>query len=138
MLNSYIKNILCILTEKPAILEPRQREAVPEASGAKEASLDREDDKQAAGPPPKPNREEKSDGYSKIVVQLNRNWRVIECKDGIQWILQSSKGFYKDKPAWRGRSYCRTKKGLLKCINGKVGLIEEKNLYTLNRLPEFI
>jgi hypothetical protein len=35
------------------------------------------------------NRHESSDGYSRVGAVLNGKWRVIECRDRIQWILQS-------------------------------------------------
>jgi hypothetical protein len=33
-------------------------------------------------------RMESAEGYDGLVVQLNRDWRVIECRDRNQWILQ--------------------------------------------------
>jgi hypothetical protein len=31
---------------------------------------------------------ETSDGYARLVGQLSPDWRVIECRDRLQWILQ--------------------------------------------------
>ena len=33
-------------------------------------------------------RAEENDDYRPIIAVLNGRWRVIECTDGIQWILQ--------------------------------------------------
>jgi hypothetical protein len=44
---------------------------------------------------------ESADDYP-VVAQLSPKWRVIECRDGEQWILQRKSN------KWEGRSYCRT------------------------------
>lgn len=31
---------------------------------------------------------ESADDYHRVVAVLNDRWRVIECRDGIQWVLQ--------------------------------------------------
>lgn len=80
------------------------------------------DDQPLMGPTGGLNNEEKSNDYSKLVVQINERWRVIVCRDDIQWILQSRKGSYKGRPAWRGKSFCRTKEGLLSHIREKLGI----------------
>src|SRR4051794_11361951 len=52
------------------------------------------------------NRNESDEGYSRLVAALNDKWRVIECRDRIQWILQSrDTAKSKNTGAWRGRSY---------------------------------
>jgi len=30
---------------------------------------------------------ESYDGYPRVVAKLNDRWRVIECRDRVQWIL---------------------------------------------------
>src|SRR5262249_28372978 len=60
------------------------------------------------------NRNESWDSYSDVVAILNGRWRVIRCRDGIQWILQSRDSVTAAKGIWRGRSYCRTKEALLR------------------------
>jgi hypothetical protein len=44
---------------------------------------------------------ESADDYP-VVAQLGPKWRVVECRDGEQWILQ------KKSNKWESRSYCRT------------------------------
>jgi hypothetical protein len=60
---------------------------------------------------------ESADDYHKVIARLSDRWRVIECRDGVQWILQyrfrSEKA---DKAPWVGRSYCRSRNTLLRCI----------------------
>jgi hypothetical protein len=55
---------------------------------------------------------ESSDQYPRILVIINAGTRVIECKDGLQWIIQRRAGGGRDP--WRGVSFCRTKEALLR------------------------
>jgi hypothetical protein len=52
---------------------------------------------------------------NRLVTQLNERWSVAD--DPLQWILQRRKGSPRNKNSgWRGRSFCRTKDALLRCI----------------------
>lgn len=93
---------------------------------------------QPVGPVPGLNNEEKSDDYSKVAVRLNDQWRVIVCKLGIQWILQFQKGSYKGKPAWRGRSYCRSKVGICRVVGEHAGQISPEAEAQLAQLPDWV
>ena len=52
---------------------------------------------------------ERDEGYSGVVAILASGWRVILCKDGLQWIVQH-KGAGRD---WRSLRFCASKAGLL-------------------------
>jgi hypothetical protein len=56
---------------------------------------------------------ETTEGYPAVAV-LDDKTRVIECRAGIQWILQRrvSSGKY----PWDAVSFCRTKEALLRCV----------------------
>jgi hypothetical protein len=51
---------------------------------------------------------ESSDDYPAVVAILDDRTRVIECANGIQWIVQRRSG-----RIWQGIYFCRTKAGLL-------------------------
>jgi hypothetical protein len=51
------------------------------------------------------------DEYSRVTARIDEKTRVIECKDGIQWIVQR-----RMSANWRGVSFCRTKRALLRCV----------------------
>ena len=61
-----------------------------------------------------------------FLFQISRNWRLAE--DDLQWILQRSKNlkqYTSDRDHsenWRGRSFCRTRKTLIRCIREHVSL----------------
>ena len=67
---------------------------------------------------------ETSDNYSAVVVQLEPRWRVIVCKDGIQWILQKREAEPSHDGNWRGKSYFACKESLIKAC-GSLGLLSD-------------
>jgi hypothetical protein len=89
-------------------------------------------------PPEAGNRNESAPGYRRVVTVLNDKWRVIECRDGIQWILQSRDTRKAHATGvWRGRSYCRTKEALLRCAS-HAGEINSSATAILAALPDWI
>ena len=83
-------------------------------------------------------RNESSDGYSNLVAVLNRKWRIVQCRDGIQWILQSRDSLTALTGIWRSRSYCRTKEALLRVSAAHAGEIAPTAAAVLARLPDWI
>lgn len=82
---------------------------------------------------------ETSDDYSGLVAQLNPDWRVVECRDRVQWILQRRGSPKKARRNdWRGRSYCRTAEGLRRCTRDYVGVIDPSAAIILAALPQQI
>ena len=69
-----------------------------------------------------------------LIRQLNANWRVMD--DSLQWILQRRKGNpRKRNSGWINRSFCTTRKGLLRCIRECCGEVDENALAELQALP---
>ena len=56
---------------------------------------------------------ETSDFYDCVVTNLEPRWRIIICKNKIQWILQKRTAEPLHKGIWRGRSYVTTKECLI-------------------------
>lgn len=80
---------------------------------------------------------EAADDYDLVVAVLNENWRIIECRDRIQWILQHRGSPEKSrKDDWRGRSYCRTAEVLRQRAHQHAGRIDASALERLLSLPE--
>jgi hypothetical protein len=88
--------------------------------------------------PKRVDRNESSDTYSEVVAVLNRKWRVIRCRDGIQWILQSRDSATAAKGVWRGSSYCRTKEALLRVCAAHAGELDPTAVDLLAELPNLI
>jgi hypothetical protein len=70
---------------------------------------------------PRHSNSEESDNYRAVVSVLNDRWRVIECRDDIQWILQIRRGHRDGSPIWRGISFCRTRESLERCVRERCG-----------------
>jgi hypothetical protein len=81
---------------------------------------------------------EEADAYPAIVAKLNSTWRVIECRDRIQWILQRRAGKRHGQPRWDGRCYCRTRDGLLRRVRELASEIEPVASAFLKNLPDWI
>ena len=84
-------------------------------------------------------RVETADDYYGFVAKLNPDWRVVECHDRIQWILQrrgSPKMSRRDD--WRGRSYCRTSRALIRYAREYAGAVEPAAAALLGALPASI
>lgn len=81
---------------------------------------------------------ESADDYSHVVTRLNPEWRVIVCKDQIQWILQRIDGKRHGRTRWVGRSYLRDRNALIRVCRTNLGEIDPIALSALSTLPEMI
>lgn len=82
---------------------------------------------------------ESDDNYFAVLVALNTRWRVIACRDGIQWILQQRDATRSLHGApWRGRSYFRTRDALICVCAVHAGPIRPEASAILRSLPAHI
>ena len=72
---------------------------------------------------------EADDGYTAKIIQIDERWRIILCKNSIQWIIQKRERYPGGK--WKGQRYFTTKIGLLVACG-------ELNLLSNPRIKEFI
>lgn len=56
---------------------------------------------------------ERDDNYRDVIHQEN-GWRVILCRDGIQWIIQSRRNSGRRGVEWKGHAYCVTRAALVR------------------------
>lgn len=79
--------------------------------------------------------------YAWIVAQLAPGWRVIESRDGLQWIIQYSRRT-KDGVRWNGHYHFRSKACLLRYVGELEGRGEftarPEALSALAELPAWI
>lgn len=83
-------------------------------------------------------RRESADLYHGVVVHLNERWRVIACRDGIQWVLQCRAGERHGRARFDNRSYCRTRNALIRVCREHAGDISPAALSILDALPAMI
>jgi hypothetical protein len=80
---------------------------------------------------------ESGDRYDRVVVQLNEKWRVVECRAGIQWILQRRKSATAGS-GWDGRSFCRSGEAIKRLARLHAQPIDPDALAVLDALPAWI
>ena len=67
---------------------------------------------------------ERSDAYSKVVVTLAPRWRIIECRNAEQWIIQKCSAEPLDRGKWTGVSYVVSRDKLIE-LSASLGFLSE-------------
>jgi len=78
---------------------------------------------------------ERDDNYSDVVIHLSTRWRIIVCKDGIQWILQQRSVAPPNTGTWSGKSYSTTLRGLVAACSDRELLLGPSEVQKLDALP---
>ena len=84
------------------------------------------------------NKGEETDSYPDVVARLGHDWRVIVCRDGIQWIVQRRAGKRHGGARWEARSYCRSREGLMRLCRDFLGEHACIGTAALAHLPDHI
>ena len=78
---------------------------------------------------------ERDDNYQSVIVQLAPRWRIIECRDAIQWIIQKRSADPLNPGYWLGASYLTDRNKLIE-LSTTLGLLSEPSLRAvLEALP---
>lgn len=89
--------------------------------------------------PPQPcSHRERDDCYDNIIVHLALRWRIIVCKDGIQWILQQRSVAPPNTGTWSGKSYSTTRSGLIAACSDRELLSVPSARRAVDALPHRI
>ena len=83
-------------------------------------------------------RRETSDFYSRVITVLAPRWRVITCRNSIQWILQKRTAEPLHKGIWRGRSYHTTRNSLIEACAKLELLSDDRARAAVDALPSII
>lgn len=78
---------------------------------------------------------ETADGYARVVARPCDGWRVIVCKDNVQWILQRRKKGGAERP-WRAVGYFRTREALVRLCAASCWRMDPAAMAALTALPE--
>lgn len=74
--------------------------------------------------------------YTGVVLVLARRYRVVECRNGVQWIIQQRASADKATRAqWRGLRYHRSRDCLLDALVGLEIELSADQRRTLEKLP---
>lgn len=78
---------------------------------------------------------ERDDNYQSVIVRLDPRWRIIECRDAIQWIIQKRSSEPLNPGYWLGASYVTDRNKLIE-LSAALGLLSEPSLRAvLEALP---
>ncbi|WIJ26617.1 hypothetical protein [Devosia sp. RR2S18] len=78
---------------------------------------------------------EEADNYDRIILQVNDALRIIECKDGIQWIGQHRAGQRAGEPRWRSAWYHRTSSTLEAACQRSGAVLSDEQRAVIAALP---
>ena len=67
---------------------------------------------------------ESDDSYTNIILQLAPRWRIIECRNAEQWIIQKRSAEPLDRGKWTGVSYVVSRDKLIE-LSASLGLLSE-------------
>ena len=81
---------------------------------------------------------ERDDNYSKVIIQLAPRWRIIECRNALQWIIQQRSSKLLNRGHWLGVSYHTSKNKLIEVSIGLNLLSDASIRDVLAGLPETI
>jgi len=83
-----------------------------------------------------PSHRESDDNYHNVIVQLAPRWRVIVCKDYLQWIIQKRTAEPLHRGEWRGQSYVTSRNSLIGLCASLELLSDDNARDRLEALPE--
>ena len=67
---------------------------------------------------------ERGDAYRKVILQLAPRWRIIECRNAEQWIIQKRSAEPLHQGVWRSVSYVVSRDKLIE-LSASLGLLSE-------------
>ena len=78
---------------------------------------------------------ERDDSYHGVILQLAPRWRIIECRNAEQWIIQPRSAELLHQGVWRSVSYVVSRDKLIE-LSASLGLLSEPSkLAVLEALP---
>ena len=81
---------------------------------------------------------ERDDNYSKVIIQLAPRWRIIECRNALQWIIQHRSSKLLNRGNWLGVSYLTSRNKLIEVSTGLNLLSDALMSDKLSKLPHHI
>ena len=78
---------------------------------------------------------ERDDDYLRVVARLGARWRVVVCKDRLQWIVQRRDAETAHRAHWRGVSFHLSRDALMSASVRLAGACDPGTLAILAALP---
>jgi len=81
---------------------------------------------------------ERDDNYRKVIIHLSPRWRIIECRNALQWIIQHRSAKPLNRGYWLGKSYLTSRNKLIE-VSTSLNLLSDASMKdVLVGLPENI
>ena len=81
---------------------------------------------------------ERDDSYYKVIIHLAPRWRIIECRNALQWIIQHRSAKPLNRGYWLGKSYLTSRNQLIE-VSTSLNLLSDASMKdVLVGLPENI
>jgi len=77
-------------------------------------------------------RRERDDNYAHVIANPSPRWRIIMCRDGMQWIIQKKEASHEGP--WRAEGYYTRRESLIKAC-GKLDLLLDANTEAVLHAP---
>mgnify|MGYP001161467891 CR=1 FL=1 len=81
---------------------------------------------------------ERDDSYGKVILQLAPRWRIIQCRNAEQWIIQQRSAELLHQGVWRSVSYVVSREKLIELSASLELLSEPSKRAVLEGLPKSI
>ena len=81
---------------------------------------------------------ESSGDYRHIVLMISSKWRIIECRQGLQWIIQKCQGIRYGTTRWESKKYLLSREGLVKACQRLNLNLDSNSVVALKKLPKSI
>ena len=79
---------------------------------------------------------ERDDSYSKVIIKLAPRWRIIECRNALQWIIQHRSSKLLNRGHWLSVSYHTSRNKLIE-VSTRLNLLSDASMKdVLAGLPE--
>jgi len=76
------------------------------------------------------------DNYAHVIARLNCRFRVIRCRDDLQWIIQNTDGFRGDQPRWVALRYCAEPTIVHRLVLKRCGIVDVAELETVHGMMQ--
>lgn len=78
---------------------------------------------------------ERDDSYYKVIIHLAPRWRIIECRNALQWIIQRRSAKPLNRGYWLGKSYLTSRNKLIE-VSTSLNLLSDASMSAvLSKLP---
>lgn len=76
---------------------------------------------------------QRDEDYSGVIAVLNDKWRVVRCRDGLNWIIQKA-----SPSEWKSVKFHHNREHLIRRVRSLCGPVSDAAMAKLAALPDWI